>query len=56
MLLRPELLSQALDHPLPTKDGDTLHTIGVAVEHMTSIGKKTGAADALAAGLQIDPR
>ena len=40
MLLRPAYLSQALDRPLPTKDGGTLHTIGQAVDYMTSIGKK----------------
>jgi hypothetical protein len=40
MLLRPPYLSQKLDRPLPTKDGGTLHTIGQAVEYMTSIGKK----------------
>jgi hypothetical protein len=40
MLLRPEYLSQALDRPLPTKDGGTLRTLGQAVDYMTSIGKK----------------
>jgi hypothetical protein len=39
-LLRPEYLSQKLDRSLPTKDGGTLHTIGQAVEYMTSLGKK----------------
>jgi hypothetical protein len=40
MLLRPEYLSQKLDHPLPTKDGGTLHTIGEACNYMTGMGKK----------------
>jgi hypothetical protein len=40
MLLRPEYLSQTLERPLPTKDGGTLHTIGHAVEYMTSMGRK----------------
>jgi hypothetical protein len=40
MLLRPEYLSQALDRPLPTKDGGTLRTIGEAVDYMTNVGKK----------------
>jgi hypothetical protein len=40
MLLRPAYLSQRLDRPLPTKDAGTLHTIGEAVDYMTSIGKK----------------
>ena len=35
-----ECASQALDRPLPTKDGGTLRTIGQAVEYMTGIGKK----------------
>jgi hypothetical protein len=30
----------SLRPPLATKDGGTLHTIGQAVEYMTSIGKK----------------
>jgi hypothetical protein len=40
MLLRPEYLSQNLDHPLPTKDGGTLRTIHEACDYMTSMGKK----------------
>jgi hypothetical protein len=40
MLLRPEYLSQALDRPLPTKDGGTLRTIGEACTYMTSMDKK----------------
>jgi hypothetical protein len=40
MLLRPAYLSQALDRPLPTKDGGTLRTIGEACDYMTSMGKK----------------
>jgi hypothetical protein len=40
MLLRPEYLSQNLDHPLPTKDGGTLRTIHEACDYMTSIRKK----------------
>jgi hypothetical protein len=40
MLLRPAYLSQALDRPLPTRDGGTLRTIGEACTYMTGIGKK----------------
>jgi hypothetical protein len=40
MLLRPEYLSQNLDRPLPIKGAATLHTIGQAVDYMTSIGRK----------------
>jgi hypothetical protein len=40
MLLRPEYLSQALDRPLPTKDGGTLRTIRDACDYMTSMDKK----------------
>ena len=40
MLLRPEYLSQALDRPLPTKDGGTLRTIRDACDYMTGMGKK----------------
>jgi hypothetical protein len=40
MLLRPEYLSQTLDRPLPIKGAAALHTIGQAVDYMTSIGKK----------------
>jgi hypothetical protein len=40
MLLRPAYLSQALDRPLPTKDGGTLCTIGEACTYMTNVGKK----------------
>jgi hypothetical protein len=43
MLLRPEYLSQKLNHPLPTKDAGTLHTIRDACDYMTGMGKKRGA-------------
>jgi hypothetical protein len=41
MLLRPEYLSQKLDHPVPTKDGGTLHTIGEACDYMTNMELQT---------------
>jgi hypothetical protein len=50
MLLRPEYLSQALDRPLPTKDGGTLRTIRDACDYMTGIEAR--ARDPLAARLQ----
>jgi hypothetical protein len=33
---RPEYLSQKLDRPLPTKDGDTLRTVAEARTYMLS--------------------
>jgi hypothetical protein len=39
-MLRPAYLSQKLDRPLPTKDGDTLRTIRDACDYMTGMGKK----------------
>ena len=42
MSLRPAYLSQKLDRPLPTKDGDTLRTIREACDYMTGMGKKRG--------------
>jgi hypothetical protein len=45
MLLRPAYLSQALDRPLPTKDGGTLRTIRDACDYMTGMGKKRRAAE-----------
>jgi hypothetical protein len=40
MLLRPAYLSQALDRPLPTKDGGILRTIREACDYMTGMGKQ----------------
>jgi hypothetical protein len=39
MLLRPEYLSQNLDHPLPTKDGDTLRTVLDARMYMLALSR-----------------
>jgi hypothetical protein len=40
MLFRPAYLSQALDRPLPTKDGGILRIIRDACNYMTGMGKK----------------
>jgi len=39
MLLRHEYLSQALDRPLPTKDGGILRTIRDACNYMAAMDK-----------------
>jgi hypothetical protein len=39
-MLRPAYLSQKLDRPLPTKDGDTLRTTRDACDYMTAMGKQ----------------
>jgi hypothetical protein len=55
MLLRPEYLSQKLDHPLPTKDAGTLHTIRDACDYMTAGQSNRGnhnAAGPVVAGLR----
>jgi hypothetical protein len=56
MLLSPEYLSQALDRPLPTKDGGTLRTIGDACNYITGMNKKRELRSHWPAGRQAHPR